>query len=50
MTTKRCSVKAGGTIAISGSRPWTLHADRFYRESAVSLGSLPVFTNITSLA
>jgi hypothetical protein len=27
------------TIAISGSRPWTHHTVRFYRESAASLGS-----------
>jgi hypothetical protein len=27
------------TLAISGSRPWTNHTDRFYRESAASLRS-----------
>jgi hypothetical protein len=31
--------RAGITAAISGSRPWTFHADGFYRESAALLGS-----------
>jgi hypothetical protein len=39
MTTTKCRVKAGGTSAISGSRPSTHHAARFYRESAASLRS-----------
>jgi hypothetical protein len=26
-------------MAISGSRPWTFHQDRFYRESAALRGS-----------
>ena len=33
-------IHAGRTSAISGSRPWTFHRDRFYRESAASLSSL----------
>ena len=27
------------TMAINGSRPWAFHQDRFYRESAASVGS-----------
>jgi hypothetical protein len=30
------------TAAISGSRPWAVHAPRRYRESIASLGSTPV--------
>ena len=29
------------TLAISGSRPWAVHAPRRYRESIASLGSTP---------
>jgi hypothetical protein len=29
------------TPPISGSRPWTFHTDRFYRESAASACSAP---------
>jgi len=39
MTGDPCPVKACGTVAISGSRPYANHTDRFYRESAASRGS-----------
>ena len=43
--TCRAAEPQGRTPAISGSRPWTFHQGRFYRESAALLRSANAFTS-----